>query len=100
MSEYSLTVNNVCARARPFLRRRSAGRSPSEQTTMTSKTAPSFKTIPNGTAVTWHYRSAIGHGTVTGVHKPGTTADNTMYAIAEHDHHPGSRTWCSIRAKH
>ncbi len=28
-------------------------------------------------------------GTVTGVHKLGTTADNTMYSIAEHDHHPG-----------
>ncbi len=55
---------------------------------MTTKTARSFKTIPNGTAVTWHYRSAIGHGTVTGVHKLGTTADNTMYTIAEHDHHP------------
>ena len=47
---------------------------------MTTKNAPSFKTIPNGTAVSWHYRSAIGHG---------TTADNTMYSIAEHDHHPG-----------
>ena len=56
---------------------------------MTTKTAPTFKTIPNGTAVTWHYRSAIGHGTVTGVHKLGTTADNTMYSITEHDHHPG-----------
>ncbi len=56
---------------------------------MTTKKAPSFKTIPNGTGVSWHYRSAIGHGTVTGVHKLGTTADNTMYSIAEHDHHPG-----------
>ncbi len=56
---------------------------------MPTKKAPSFKTIPAGTAVSWHYRSAIGHGTVTGVHKHGTTADNTMYSIAEHDHHPG-----------
>lgn len=56
---------------------------------MTTKKAPTFKTIPNGTSVSWHYRSAIGHGTVTGVHKLGTTADNTMYSIAEHDHHPG-----------
>jgi hypothetical protein len=56
---------------------------------MPSTKASSFKTIPNGTAVSWHYRSAIGHGTVTGVHKLGTTADNTMYSIAEHDHHPG-----------
>jgi hypothetical protein len=56
---------------------------------MNTKKAPSFKTIPAGTAVSWHYRSAIGHGTVTGVHKRGTTAANTMYSITEHDHHPG-----------
>lgn len=55
----------------------------------TAKKAPTFKTIPTGTAVTWHYRSAIGHGTVSGVHKLGTTADNTMYSVKEHDHHPG-----------
>lgn len=48
-----------------------------------------FKTIPAGTKVTWHYRSAIGHGTVKGVHKKGANADNTMYSIAQHDHHPG-----------
>ena len=47
----------------------------------------SFKTIPVGTKVTWHYRSAIGHGTVTGVHKMGTTAANTMYSVRETDHH-------------
>lgn len=58
-------------------------------TQKTSKESPSFKTIPNGTSVTWHYRSAIGHGTVSGIHKRGTTADNTMYSIKEHDHHPG-----------
>ena len=56
---------------------------------MAIKKAPSFKTIPAGTAVSWHYRSAIGHGTVSGVHKRGTTAANTMYSIKEHDHHPG-----------
>lgn len=48
-----------------------------------------FETIPVGTKVTWHYRSAIGHGTVTGVHKLGTNADNTMYSVRETDHHPG-----------
>ena len=32
-------------------------------------TRKTFETIPVGTDVTWHYRSAIGHGTVTGVHK-------------------------------
>ena len=48
-----------------------------------------FETIPEGTKVTWHYRSAIGHGTVKGVHEKGTNADNTMYSITQHDHHPG-----------
>ncbi|MEO6986138.1 MAG: hypothetical protein ABI155_12415 [Paralcaligenes sp.] len=56
---------------------------------MTVKKTLPFETIPAGTAVTWHYRSAIGHGTVTGIHKQGTTAANTMYSIKEHDHHPG-----------
>ena len=49
----------------------------------------SFETIPNGTSVTWHYRSAIGHGTVSGIHKRGSTAADTMYSIKQHDHHPG-----------
>ena len=48
-----------------------------------------FATIPVGAKVTWHYRSATGHGTVKGIHKQGTTADNTMYSIEQHDHHPG-----------
>jgi hypothetical protein len=48
-----------------------------------------FATLPAGTRVTWHYRSAIGHGTVVGVHKMGTNADNTMYDVRQHDHHPG-----------
>lgn len=48
-----------------------------------------FKTIPIGTSVTWHYRSAIGHGTVEGVHKMGTNADNTMYSVRQKDHHEG-----------
>ena len=48
-----------------------------------------FKTIPVGTKVSWHYRSAIGHGTVGGVSRMGTSADNTMYSVRETDHHPG-----------
>jgi hypothetical protein len=52
-------------------------------------TEKTFETIPVGTDVTWHYRSAIGHGTVIGVHKIGSTADNTMYSVRQHDHHPG-----------
>jgi hypothetical protein len=56
---------------------------------MTATTKAAFETIPVGTAVTWHYRSAIGHGTVKGIHRKGTHADNTMYSIEQHDHHPG-----------
>ena len=52
-------------------------------------TKKAFPTIPTGTKVTWRYRSAIGHGTVTGVHRIGTTAENTMYSVRQHDHHPG-----------
>ncbi len=59
---------------------------------MATKSKPSFKTIPTGTSVTWHYRSAIGHGTVAGVNKRGTTSANTMYSIRQHDHHPGEPT--------
>ncbi|HET7117119.1 MAG TPA: hypothetical protein VFI29_11540 [Hanamia sp.] len=54
-----------------------------------TKEKSKFKTIPNGTSVTWHYRSAIGHGTVIGIHKMGSNADNTMYSVRETDHHPG-----------
>lgn len=46
-------------------------------------------TIPNGTRVSWHYRGAIGHGTIKGVSKRGTSAANTEYSIRESDHHPG-----------
>lgn len=52
-------------------------------------TKKKFKAIPVGTKVSWHYRSAIGHGTVAGVAEIGTNADNTMYAVRETDHHPG-----------
>ena len=59
------------------------------QTSKRNRMNATFETIPVGTKVTWHYRSAIGHGTVKGVHEKGTNADNTMYSIAQHDHHPG-----------
>ena len=52
-------------------------------------TRKTFTTIPAGTSVTWHYRSAIGHGTVIRVHNMGTTADNTMSHVRRRDHHPG-----------
>lgn len=54
-------------------------------------TKPKPSLIPNGTAVTWHYRSAIGHGTIVGVHKLGTTSATTEYSIREKDHHPGEK---------
>lgn len=44
---------------------------------------------PAGTRVTWHYRSAIGHGVIAGIRKPGTTHATTEYRIKESDHHPG-----------
>jgi hypothetical protein len=31
-----------------------------------AKIKKTFTTLPAGTSVTWHYRSAIGHGTVVG----------------------------------
>lgn len=56
----------------------------------TSKTAnKDAKTWPTGTRVSWHYRSAIGHGSISGVHKQGKTHDTTEYSIRETDHHPG-----------
>ena len=57
--------------------------------TTTKSTKKEFETIPAGTEVTYHYRSAIGHGTVKSVFKKGTNADNTEYSIEQHDHHPG-----------
>lgn len=45
------------------------------------------KTWSNGTKVTWHYRSAIGHGTIVGVHKIGKTHADTVYSIRQSDHH-------------
>ena len=42
-----------------------------------------------GKPVTYHYRSATGHGTVTGVAHQGTSRDTTEYTIHELDHHPG-----------
>ena len=48
-----------------------------------------FELLKKGTNVTWHYRSAIGHGTIESVYKMGTNPDNTEYNIRQHDHHPG-----------
>lgn len=53
------------------------------------KRAKKVKTIPRGTPVTWHYRGAIGHGTVAGIKKRGKTSATTEYKIREHDHHKG-----------
>jgi hypothetical protein len=54
-----------------------------------TKEQPNFKPLKNGTHVTWHYRSAIGHGTIEGVYKMGTNPDNTEYNIKQHDYHEG-----------
>lgn len=50
---------------------------------------PKVKTLPVGTKVHWHYRGAIGHGTVVKVYRLGTTPANTEYMVRETDHHPG-----------
>ena len=57
--------------------------------TKSKETEKEFDTIPVGTEVTWHYRSAIGHGTVKSIYKKGTNADTTEYSIQQHDHHAG-----------
>lgn len=49
------------------------------------------KTIPGDASVNWHDRGATGKGVAIGIQALGTNADNTMYLIAEHDHHPGER---------
>lgn len=54
-------------------------------TTFNLATAPD--TLSVGTRVSWHYRSAIGHGTIVGIHKAGTTHATTEYSIREVDHH-------------
>jgi hypothetical protein len=53
------------------------------------KEEPNFKPLKNGTHVTWHYRSAIGHGTIEGVYKMGTNPGNTEYNIKQSDYHEG-----------
>ncbi len=40
---------------------------------MPIKNITSFKVIPDDSVVSWNYRSAIGHDTVTGVDTLGTT---------------------------
>ena len=45
------------------------------------------RTLPVGTPVTWHYRSAIGHGRIASIAKRGTSSANTEYKIRESDHH-------------
>lgn len=47
------------------------------------------KPLPKGTKVTWHYRSAIGHGTIESVAKPAKKKSKILYNIREHDHHKG-----------
>ena len=63
-------------------------------------TEKTFETIPVGTNVTWHYRSAIGHGTVIGVHKyrqPRLTIRCTAYVSTTTI--PASRPSCITMAR-
>lgn len=46
--------------------------------------------FPDGTSVWYHYRSAIGHATVMGVAKYGSTWDKTEFLLEQHDHHVSS----------
>ena len=58
------------------------------------------RTLPVGTPVTWHYRSAIGHGSIAGIAKLGTTSATTKYNIRETDHHvsaTGSREPATVQ---
>lgn len=48
------------------------------------------KTLPIGTRVRWHYRSAIGHGKIAGIQKLGRDHATTKYKIEEFDHHVSS----------
>ena len=43
--------------------------------------------LKDRTNVTWHYRSAIGHGTIKGIQKMGASHSDTMYNIEQHDYH-------------
>lgn len=43
--------------------------------------------LANGTKVRYHYRSAMGHGVIIGIHKHAATSDDTEYSIREADHH-------------
>lgn len=45
--------------------------------------------IQDGTKVHYHYRSAIGHGTVVGIASKGTTNATTRYKVRQTDNHPG-----------
>lgn len=49
-----------------------------------------FKTLEKGTHVSWHYRSAIGHGSIQGVHKLGKDHASTLYSIHQTDNHVSS----------
>lgn len=62
---------------------------PREKEYIMAPKAKTTNTLKRGTHVSWHYRGAIGHGTIAGVYKKGTTSATTEYSINESDHHPG-----------
>lgn len=49
----------------------------------------SYKPLPDGTPVSWQYRSARGHGYIQGVDKHGNSAATTEYSIRQVDNHVG-----------
>lgn len=56
------------------------------------KSKKSFPTLKDGTKVHWHYRGAIGHGTVIGIASKGNSEATTRYRVRETDHHPGEKS--------
>ena len=63
---------------------------------MTTK-EKTFKTIPVGTKVTWHYRSAIGHGTVTAFSKlRAWRAQPLAGGVKPHARVSALPVWCTM----
>lgn len=70
-------------------KRQAAATSASAATTAAATKPKPKNTLPSGTKVTWHYRSAIGHGTVQSIAKQGSSHASTLYNVRQHDHHKG-----------
>lgn len=42
-----------------------------------------------GSKVHYNYRSAVGHGTISGIAKQGKSRDTTEFKVKQADHHKG-----------